>query len=161
MQQELTNKTGDFAKKSVAVQKGSIQENIAKANLSDANVVSLAQPGEAINELKSGQVEGVVLEKAIAQGYVDQNSDLAVSDIALKSDSKDAYAVAMPKGSDKLKAKVNKVIAKTQKSKVRLTAMFKMPMLSLLRVLLNKGLLYEEILVYPYSSSRYLLSSCL
>ena len=107
--------TGDFAKKSVAVQKGSIQENIAKANLSDANVVSLAQPGEAINELKSGQVEGVVLEKAIAQGYVDQNSDLAVSDITLKSDSKDAYAVAMPKGSDKLKAKVNKVIAKLKK----------------------------------------------
>ena len=93
--------TGDFAKKSVAVQKGSIQENIAKANLSDANVVSLAQPGEAINELKSGQV--------------DQNSDLAVSDITLKSDSKDAYAVAMPKGSDKLKAKVNKVIAKLKK----------------------------------------------
>ena len=107
--------TGDFAKKSVAVQKGSIQENIAKANLSDANVVSLAQPGEAINELKSGQVEGVVLEKAIAKGYVDQNSDLAVSDIMLKSDSKDAYAVAMPKGSDKLKEKVNKVIAKLKK----------------------------------------------
>lgn len=78
-------------------------------------MVSLAQPGEAINELKSGQVEGVVLEKAIAQGYVDQNSDLAVSDITLKSDSKDAYAVAMPKGSDKLKAKVNKVIAKLKK----------------------------------------------
>jgi len=81
----------------------------------NANVVSLAQPGEAINELKSGQVEGVVLEKAIAQGYIEQNNDLAVSDIALKSDSKDAYAVAMPKGSDKLKAKVNKVIAKLKK----------------------------------------------
>ena len=66
-------------------------------------MVSLAQPGEAINELKSGQVEGVVLEKAIAQGYVDQNSDLAVSDITLKSDSKDAYAVAMPKVIAKLK----------------------------------------------------------
>ena len=107
--------TGDFAKKSVAVQKGSIQENIAKANLSDANVVSLAQPGEAINELKSGQVEGVVLEKAIAQGYVDQNSDLTMSDIALKSDSNDAYAVAMPKGSDDLKAKIKKIIAKLKK----------------------------------------------
>ena len=57
----------------------------------------------------------MVLEKAIAKGYVDQNSDLAVSDITLKSDSKDAYAVAMPKGSDKLKAKVNKVIAKLKK----------------------------------------------
>ena len=65
----------------------------------------MAQPGEAINELKSGQVEGVVLEKAIAKGYVDQNSDLTMSDIALKSDSNDAYAVAMPKGSDDLKAK--------------------------------------------------------
>ena len=105
----------DFSKKSIAVQKGSIQENIAKANLSDANVVSLAQPGEAINELKSGQVEGVVLEKAIAKGYVDQNSDLTMSDIALKSDSNDAYAVAMPKGSDDLKTKVNKIIAKLKK----------------------------------------------
>ena len=105
----------DATEKSIAVQKGSIQENIAKANLSDANVVSLAQPGEAINELKSGQVEGVVLEKAIAKGYVDQNSDLTMSDIALKSDSNDAYAVAMPKGSDDLKAKVNKIIAKLKK----------------------------------------------
>ncbi|MCE2160768.1 MAG: transporter substrate-binding domain-containing protein [Streptococcus thermophilus] len=112
---ETYKQISDFSKKSIAVQKGSIQENIAKANLSDANAVSLAQPGEAINELKSGQVEGVVLEKAIAKGYVDQNSDLTMSDIALKSDSNDAYAVAMPKGSDDLKAKVNKIIAKLKK----------------------------------------------
>ncbi|MGV4329970.1 transporter substrate-binding domain-containing protein [Streptococcus thermophilus] len=112
---ETYKQISDFSKKSIAVQKGSIQENIAKSNLSDANVVSLAQPGEAINELKSGQVEGVVLEKAIAKGYVDQNSDLTMSDIALKSDSNDAYAVAMPKGSDDLKTKVNKIIAKLKK----------------------------------------------
>lgn len=119
VKKDATEKTykqiSDFSKKSIAVQKGSIQENIAKANLSDANVVSLAQLGEAINELKSGQVEGVVLEKAIAKGYVDQNSDLTMSDIALKSDSNDAYAVAMPKGSDDLKTKVNKIIAKLKK----------------------------------------------
>ena len=119
VKKDATEKTykqiSDFSKKSIAVQKGSIQENIAKANLLDANVVALAQPGEAINELKSGQVEGVVLEKAIAKGYVDQNSDLTMSDIALKSDSNDAYAVAMPKGSDDLKAKVNKIIAKLKK----------------------------------------------
>ena len=119
VKKDATEKTykqiSDFSKKSIAVQKGSIQENIAKANLLDANVVSLAQPGEAINELKSGQVEGVVLEKAIAKGYVDQNGDLTMSDIALKSDSNDAYAVAMPKGSDDLKAKVNKIIAKLKK----------------------------------------------
>lgn len=61
MQQELTNKPAILLK-ICSRSKGSIQESIAKANLSDANVVSLAQPGEAINELKSGQVEGVVLK---------------------------------------------------------------------------------------------------
>lgn len=123
-------------------------------------MVSLAQPGEAINELKSGQVEGVVLEKAIAKGYVDQNSDLTMSDIALKSDSNDAYAVAMPKGSDDLKAKVNKIIAKLKK-KVKLTAMFKMPTLFHLRVLANQESQYEEILVYAYSPSCHVFSCCM
>lgn len=66
MRQELTNKPVILLK-ICSRSKGSIQENIA-SKLVDANVVSLAQPGEAINELKSGQVEGVVLEKAIAQG---------------------------------------------------------------------------------------------
>ena len=55
------------------------------------------------------------MKKPLHKVMLDQNSDLAVSDITLKSDSKDAYAVAMPKGSDKLKAKVNKVIAKLKK----------------------------------------------
>lgn len=107
--------TASFTSKSVGVQKGSIQETIAKDNLSGANVVALAQPGEAINELKSGQVDAVVLEKAIAQGYVDQNSDLAIASVTLKSSSSDAYAVALPKGSDQLKEKVNAVIAKLKK----------------------------------------------
>ena len=82
-----------------------------------------------------------------------------MSDITLKSDSKDAYAVAMPKGSDKLKAKVNKVIAKLKKGKI--DSYVQDAYTLHLRVLLNKGLSYEEILVYLYSSSRYLLSSCL
>lgn len=78
-------------------------------------MVSLAQPYEAINELKSGQVEGMVLEKAIAKGYVDQNSDLTMSDIALKSDSNDAYAVAMPKGSDDLKPRLIRLSLNSKK----------------------------------------------
>ncbi|MBM7643316.1 transporter substrate-binding domain-containing protein [Streptococcus loxodontisalivarius] len=102
--------TDSFADKSIGTQKGSIQETIAKSNLSSAHIVSLTQPGEAINELKSGQVQGVVLEEAIAKGYVAKNDDLAIADISLKSDSTDAYAVAMPKGSDELKEAVNKVI---------------------------------------------------
>ena len=120
----------------------------------------MAQPGEAINELKSGQVEGVVLEKAIAKGYVDQNSDLTMSDIALKSDSNDAYAVAMLRAVMILKPRLIR-LSLNSKKKVKLTAMFKMPTLFHLRVLANQESQYEEILVYAYSPSCHVFSCCM
>ena len=101
---------------SVATQKGSIQETIAKEQLKGANMVSLVQNGEMINELKAGKVNGVVLEKPIAEGYVAKNDDLAIASIELKSGDSDAYAVAMPKGSTALKKKIDQVIKKLKAS---------------------------------------------
>ena len=70
-----------------------------------------------INELKNNQLQAVVLEKAIAEGYISQNPDLAIADMPLKSTDTDAYAVAFAKGTDKkLIASVNKVIKKAKKS---------------------------------------------
>ena len=70
-----------------------------------------------INELKNNQLQAVVLEKAIAEGYISQNPDLAIADMSLKSTDTDAYAVAFAKGTDKkLIASVNKVIKKAKKS---------------------------------------------
>ncbi|EMC39884.1 transporter substrate-binding domain-containing protein [Streptococcus mutans] len=109
-------KTNSLKGLSVATQKGTIQETVAKEQLTGAKIVSLVQNGEMINELKSGQVNGVVLEKPIAEGYVAKNDDLAIAQIKLKSSSSDAYAVAMPKGSSALKKKVDKVIKKLKKA---------------------------------------------
>ena len=75
-------------------------------------LVCLTAMGEAINEVKSGQVDAVDLEKPVAEGYVAQNSDLVLASVALKVDDGDAKAVAMAKGNDKLKEAVNKVIKK-------------------------------------------------
>lgn len=69
-----------------------------------------------INELKNSQIEAVVLEKPIAEGYVANNSDLTIAGITLTSDDADAYAVALPKGSTKLTKKVNKVIKELKES---------------------------------------------
>ena len=101
-----------FKGKKVAVQKGTIEEGLAKKQLKDSTVVSLTAMGEAINEVKSGQVDAVDLEKPVAEGYVAQNSDLTLASVALKVDDGDAKAVAMAKGNDKLKKAVNKVIKK-------------------------------------------------
>ena len=91
-----------FKGKKVAVQKGTIEEGLAKKQLKDSTVVSLTAMGEAINEVKSGQVDAVDLEKPVAEGYVAQNSDLALASVALKVDDGDAKAVAMAKGNDKI-----------------------------------------------------------
>lgn len=99
----------------VAVQKGTIEEGLAKDQLKDSKIVSLTAMGEAINELKSGQVQAVDLEKPVAEGYLSQNSDIALAGFALKTSDGDAKAVAMPKGSGKMVKTVNKVIKKLAK----------------------------------------------
>lgn len=103
--------------KSIGAQKGSIQENIAKDQLPDSSLVSLTSNGEMINELKNNQLQAVVLEKAIAEGYISQNDDLTIANLNLKSTATDAYAVAFAKGTDKkLIASVNKVIKNAKKT---------------------------------------------
>lgn len=99
----------------VAVQKGTIEEGLAKDQLKDSKIVSLTAMGEAINELKSGQVQAVDLEKPVAEGYLSQNSDIALAGFTLKTSDGDAKAVAMPKGSGEMVKTVNKVIKKLAK----------------------------------------------
>ncbi len=101
---------------SVGTQKGTIQETVASEQLKGSKVVALTQNGEMINELKNGQIQAVVLEKPIAEGYVANNDDLTISNITLKNDDADAYAVALPKDDDKLTKKVNKVIKELKDS---------------------------------------------
>ena len=106
-----------LAGKAVGAQKGSIQENIAKDQLPDSSLVSLTSNGEMINELKNNQLQAVVLEKAIAEGYVSQNDDLMIADMTLEASDTDAYAVAFAKGTDQdLIDTVNDVIKKAKDS---------------------------------------------
>ncbi|MFC3927825.1 transporter substrate-binding domain-containing protein [Streptococcus caprae] len=101
-----------LADQSVGVQKGTIEEGLAKEQLTSSNIVSLTGMSEAINELKTGKVSAVNLEGPVAEGYVAQNDDLAIAKMALTTGDGDAKAVAMPKGSDELKAAIDKVIKK-------------------------------------------------
>jgi polar amino acid transport system substrate-binding protein len=106
------SKMADFKGKKVAAQKGSVQESVATKQVKGATVVSLIKTGQAINELKSGTVEGVVLEEPIAKSYVAANSDLTLTEIAFDSSDTDSYSIAMPKKSPELKKEIDKVIQK-------------------------------------------------
>lgn len=101
---------GDFNNQAVVIQKGSIQETIAKDTLKDADITPLTKVGEMVAEVSNGKVQDLVLEEAIAKGYAEKNKDLAITEVELPSDEVDSYAVAMPKGSKKLTKKVNDII---------------------------------------------------
>ncbi len=104
------NRIGDFDNQAVVVQKGSIQETIAKDTLKDSNITPLTKVGEMVAEVSNGKVQALVLEEAIAKGYAEKNKNLAIAEVELPSDEADSYAVAMPKSSKKLTKKVNDVI---------------------------------------------------
>lgn len=101
--------------KKVAVLKGSIEENLSKEQLKDSHIVSLTSMSEVITELKSGKVDAVDLEGPVGQGYISQNSDLAMASFALKTSDEDAKAIVLPKNNRSLQKTINQVIKKIKK----------------------------------------------
>ncbi len=101
--------TGDeaFAGKAVGAQTGTTQEDIAnEMNASyGCNVVSLKQVPTLIMELKTGNVDGVIMEKPVADSYVGQNPDLAVAYTV--DNPEGGVAVAVQKNSPALIAAIN------------------------------------------------------
>ncbi|HHT7803722.1 MULTISPECIES: transporter substrate-binding domain-containing protein [unclassified Streptococcus] len=104
------SKAEDFASVTIGTQKGSIQESVAKEAFADSSILSLEKNGDLIQQLKSGQLDGVIFEEPIAKAYVGSNPDLQIVDMDIETTISDSYAVAMPKGSAELKAKIDKVV---------------------------------------------------
>lgn len=108
---------GGLKDKAVGAQKGSIQEGIVTNQLAESHLVSLVQVPEMINQLKSSKLDAIVMEEAIAKGYVAQHDDLVIADITLEEDSSEiGSAVAMVKGNEELKNSVNEVIKELKES---------------------------------------------
>lgn len=100
----------------LAVQKATTQETYANEKLTNASIVSLTSMGEAVNELKNGQVKAVFLDSSVAEGYVSQNSDLAIAALTFEKEEANSKAIAMAKDSGDLKEAINKVVAEVVKS---------------------------------------------
>lgn len=107
----------DFKGLNLAAQKGSTQETCVKTQLTGAKLISLPGVGEEVNEVKSGQVAGAVMEDMIAKSYVSENPDLAVAKVKIPNPKSNlGMAVAMQKGSTSLQTKVNQVIKELKAS---------------------------------------------
>ena len=99
-----------FKDKQIGAQKGTIQENIVKEQLTNAKLVSIEKLPNIFVEVKNDTLDGLVVEKTVADAYVDKNPDLMIADVPLKSMKEDALCIAVPKGNEKLVEELNKYI---------------------------------------------------
>ena len=95
----------------IGVQKGSIQEGIAKENFDEANIKSLAKVTDLVLDLKNNKVDAILIEEGVAKINCDKNEGIAIADFVVK-DEDGGTAIAMKKGESELQEEVNKTIGK-------------------------------------------------
>lgn len=110
----------DFAGKSVGAQSATTKEAIVTDQMEGANLVSLQLVTDLVNELVYGKIDAVVLDGAVAQEYVDANSDLAIAGASSELGEAQPYCIAVAKGDPKgLLPGINAAIAKmTSENKI-------------------------------------------
>jgi len=99
----------DLAGQKVGAQLGSIQEGVVTDQMAESEVRALTKIPDLILDLKSGNVEAVVLDAPVAEAYVKANPELVIADVQLQQDE-DGFAAAMPKNSPELVEAVNATI---------------------------------------------------
>lgn len=99
----------------VGAQLGSTQEQIAKAEIPNADLQLLANVNNLILELKSGKVDAIVMEKPVAEMAVKNNPDLAVGEPTYEEKT-GGNAVGVAKNNSELLAKINEVINELNES---------------------------------------------
>ena len=98
---------------SVAAQKGTIQESLVTEQIDGAKVVALAKIPDLVLQLKSGKVEAIAVESAVAESYAKANSDLVVGSFQFEvAEEEKGAAIAVKEDSDELIEKLNEILAK-------------------------------------------------
>lgn len=111
---KVTIKTADdLAKKKIGVQLGTTGDIYASDyEKKGATMLRYNKAADAIEALKQGKIDCVVLDQSPAQVFVSQNKDLSI----VKEDFvTEDYAICLAKNNDALKDKINQAIADLKK----------------------------------------------
>ena len=99
----------DLTGKKVGAQKGAVQEDIAVDKIADVQLKSLGKIPDLILEVKNNKIDAVVMEKPVADSYVNNNQDLILMDVTF-DDGEGGSAVAAKKGNTDLIDEINKTL---------------------------------------------------
>lgn len=102
----ITNVNG-ISNKKIAVQLGSIADTFVTDNIKNANVVRQKKYLAAIEDLKTGKVDCVVMDELPAKEIVSKNEGIKILDGSLTNDS---YGMIVKKGNKELLDAINMVL---------------------------------------------------
>jgi len=104
----------DLQGKTIGVQKGSIQADIAKEKFGEENLKALDKVTDLVLDLKNNKVDAVLAELPVGEINVSKNTGIAIVKDLVVTDPTGGCAIAMKKDSTELQAEINKTIKKLQ-----------------------------------------------
>jgi polar amino acid transport system substrate-binding protein len=101
----------DLDGKTVAAQQGTTGLELAKEKLGGSEIRPYPEGPDAVNALKAGTVEGVIIDAPVAQNAVEKSGGV---EIAEKVPTEETYGIAVGQGETELLAEINKALKKVE-----------------------------------------------
>lgn len=95
----------------VGTQLGTTGDTIANEQIKAKSVEAFKLFVDAIQSLKQGKVNAVIMDRFTAEVFTAQNADLQIVDVGFDAEQ---YAIAVDKGNTELKAQIDEVLAGMQ-----------------------------------------------
>jgi len=89
----------------VAVQQGTTGQELAKEELGGSEIRPYPEGPDAVNALKAGTVEGVIIDAPVAQNAVEKSGGV---EIAEKIPTEEEYGIAVAQGDEEVLDEINK-----------------------------------------------------
>lgn len=102
----------DLEGKTVAAQQGTTGLELAKEELGGSEIRPYPEGPDAVNALKSGTVEGVIIDAPVAQNAVEKSGGV---EIAEKVPTEETYGIAVAQGDTELLDEINKGLEEVEK----------------------------------------------
>ncbi len=98
---------------SVAAQTGTTKEGVVADYLTGANLVSIQNVNDIVNQLVNDKIDAAVLDGSVAENFAESNADLAIASASELLPAAEPYCVAVAKGDPNgLLPAINEAIAK-------------------------------------------------
>lgn len=101
----------DLEGQTVAVQQGTTGQELAKEELGGSEIRPYPEGPDAVNALKAGTVEGVIIDAPVAQNAVEKSGGV---EIAEKVPTEEEYGIAVAQGETELLEEINQGLKEVQ-----------------------------------------------